>query len=47
MYLKEFESPSPNNALCQVLLNWSSGSVEEDEHMDSLRRRQRQSTDTF
>ena len=37
LHLNKIKSPSPKDALCQVLLKWSSGSVdEEDENMKIL-----------
>ena len=53
LHLNKLESPSPKDALCQVLLNWPSGSGEEDLNVKSLRQRQqrrlqrRRTTDKF
>ena len=36
LHLNKLESPSPKDTLCQVWLNWPSGSGEEDENVKSL-----------
>ena len=40
LHLKKLKSTLPKGALCQVWLNWPSGSGEEDENVKSLRQQQ-------
>lgn len=47
LYLNNLENLSPKDVLCQVWLNFASGSNEEDENVNILRQQHRQTTDNF